>query len=127
MKSVSFKLTPEDILRYERKIAQIDLSLINKLLENIPGKVDRLLSGTTITTLQADLLKDVSRLIMVLRNVPDLGDDVKRKIVFALQYFYDPDDEIPDSVSGLGFLDDAIVVKWIVDQVLVEYPEYFQA
>ena len=48
-------------------------------------------------------------------------------ILFALQYFYNPEDDIPDNVIGLGFLDDAILVRWVIDQVLVKYPEYFQA
>ncbi len=127
MKTVSFKLTQDDILRYEQKIAAIDISIQNHLIDKVSDKIENLLNKTAMTALQAELLRDVSRLVMILKNVPDLDITSRRKIIFALQYFYDPDDEIPDSVSVLGFLDDAIVVKWIVDQVLVEYPEYFQA
>jgi len=36
---------------------------------------------------------------------------VSSKVVAALAYFAQPEDLIPDSVPGLGFLDDAIMIK----------------
>ena len=125
--SVSFKLTPADIARYERQIAEFDLSLEDELLKKIPGKVQTLLKSPDLSPIQASLVQDVFRLLLVLRNVPDLSLEVRRKILFALNYFYNPDDEIPDAVTGLGFLDDAIVVKWIVEQVFGEFPEFYRA
>ena len=35
-------------------------------------------------------------------------------VVSALAYFADPHDLIPDSIPGLGFLDDAIMVELVV-------------
>ncbi len=124
---VSFKLTTEDIARYERQITAINLSIEQNLLQKIPGKINSLLNSSELTSIQASLLQDVSKLLVVLKNVPNLELRVRKRILFALQYFYTSNDEIPDNVVGLGFLDDAIVVKWIVDEVFSEYPEYFQA
>lgn len=124
---VSFKLTAEDISRYERQITAIDVSIEQNLLQKIPGKINSLLNSSELTSIQASLLQDVSKLLVVLKNVPNLELRVRKRILFALQYFYTSNDEIPDNVVGLGFLDDAIVVKWIVDEVFSEYPEYFQA
>jgi uncharacterized membrane protein YkvA (DUF1232 family) len=53
--------------------------------------------------------------------------ELRQKILFALQYFIDPDDDIPDSIPKLGFLDDAAVVRWIVDDIIDDNIEIIQA
>ncbi len=47
------------------------------------------------------------------------------RVIAALAYFCDPDDLIPDSIPGLGFLDDAIMVELIVRELKHEI-EAFQ-
>ncbi|MFH1853618.1 MAG: DUF1232 domain-containing protein [Candidatus Neomarinimicrobiota bacterium] len=124
--SVSLKLTAEDIARYEREIEQIDLAVEHDLLARIPDKIQTLMRARELSSIQASLVQDISKLVLVLRNAPNIDIRVKKKIIFALQYFYNPYDEIPDSVANLGFLDDAIVVHWVVEQIARQFPEYFQ-
>jgi len=125
-KTVSFKLTDEDILRYEKQIAAIDLNIEDELLQKTAVKIKSIVTSGNISSIQLSLIEDVSKLVIILRKVDNLELSVKRKILFALQYFYDPEDDIPDRVTQLGFLDDAILVKWIIDPILTKYPEYFQ-
>jgi len=125
-KTVSFKLTDEDIQRYEKQIAAIDLNIEDELLQKIAVKIKSIVTSGNISSIQLSLIGDVSKLVIILRKVDNLELSVKRKILFALQYFYDPEDDIPDRVTQLGFLDDAILVKWIIDPILTKYPEYFQ-
>ncbi|NQU26914.1 MAG: DUF1232 domain-containing protein [Candidatus Marinimicrobia bacterium] len=125
-KTVSFKLTDEDIQRYEKQIAAIDLNIEDELLQKIAVKIKSIVTSGNISSIQLSLIEDVSKLVIILRKVDNLELSVKRKILFALQYFYDPEDDIPDRVTQLGFLDDAILVKWIIDPILTKYPEYFQ-
>ena len=62
--------------------------------------------------------------ISVLADLVDLIQDedyaapkrVRDAVLAALAYFSNPDDLIPDHVPGLGFLDDAIMVKFIEDE-----------
>jgi uncharacterized membrane protein YkvA (DUF1232 family) len=62
--------------------------------------------------------------IAVLADLVDLIQDddyaapqkVRTEVLAALAYFSDPEDLIPDNVPGLGFLDDAIMVKFIEDE-----------
>lgn len=44
------------------------------------------------------------------------GPDRKR-VLNALAYFADPDDLIPDRIPGLGYLDDAIMVELVVQDL----------
>ena len=62
--------------------------------------------------------------IEVLADLTDLIQDdeyaapkrVRDEVLAAIAYFSNPEDLIPDHVPGLGFLDDAIMVKFIEDE-----------
>ena len=62
--------------------------------------------------------------IEVLADLTDIIQDeayaapprVKSEVLAALAYFTNPEDLIPDHVPGLGFLDDALMVKFIEEE-----------
>jgi uncharacterized membrane protein YkvA (DUF1232 family) len=45
-----------------------------------------------------------------------LPQAVKQQAVTALAYFANPEDMIPDHIPGLGFLDDAIMIKIVEEE-----------
>jgi uncharacterized membrane protein YkvA (DUF1232 family) len=51
------------------------------------------------------------------------GDD-RGRVVKALAYFAEPEDLIPDRIPGLGFLDDAIIVELVVQDLRPELDAY---
>jgi uncharacterized membrane protein YkvA (DUF1232 family) len=53
-----------------------------------------------------------------------LTDEERKRVLGALVYFTDPEDMIPDSVPGLGFLDDAIYVELILRELKAEIESY---
>ncbi|MCL4750432.1 MAG: DUF1232 domain-containing protein [Myxococcales bacterium] len=48
----------------------------------------------------------------------------KAATVFALAYFVSPVDAIPDAVPVVGYLDDALVVAWVVHMLRGDIADY---
>jgi uncharacterized membrane protein YkvA (DUF1232 family) len=123
----SVQLTEEDKKRYQVEIDNIDLDIKDQLLNNAPEKINGLLKKPDLTEFQVSLLKDITILYTILKTLPNLDEKIQRKIMFALKYFEDTDDDIPDEVPGIGLLDDAVVVHWIVEEIKLDYSQYFSA
>lgn len=52
-----------------------------------------------------------------------VGPD-RARVLNVLAYFVDPDDLIPDRIPGLGYLDDAIMVELVVQELRHEIDAY---
>lgn len=122
-----FKLTEEDIQKMERKIAAFDLSREQAILAVIPKKLESMVKSIKLNEFTTELINDVSRLYNILSAMPSLNNDLKRRILYALDYFVVDDDEIPDEIPDLGYLDDLAVVRYIVDQIIAGDSEIIQS
>ena len=125
--SDQLELTDADKARYEQRIAKIDLNDIPQVIRDIPKKIDRLISNPDLLDYQLSLVSDISKLLNLLKDVPELNDELKRRIVFALEYFLEEQDEIPDDSPDIGLLDDYVLVRWVVDNIMADYTEVYKA
>ena len=125
--SGQLELTDADKARYEQRIAEIDLNDIPQVIRDIPKKIDRLISNPDLLDYQLSLVSDISKLLSLLKDVPELNDELKRRIVFALEYFLEEQDEIPDDSPDIGLLDDYVLVRWVVDNIMADYTEVYKA
>ena len=121
------QLTEEDKAKYERRIAEIDLKDIPMVLQKIHQKIKRLVSHPTLLDYQIILVTDISKLYGILQDLPELNEELQKRIVFALEYFLEEYDEIPDSSPKIGLLDDYVLVRWVVDNIMMDYSEVFEA
>jgi uncharacterized membrane protein YkvA (DUF1232 family) len=125
--SDQLELTDADKARYEQRISEIDLNDIPQVIRDIPKKIDRLISNPDLLDYQLALVSDISKLLNLLKDIPELNDDLKRRIVFALEYFLEEQDEIPDDSPDIGLLDDYVLVRWVVDNIMADYTEVYKA
>lgn len=116
-----FQLTEEDKEKYRNLINQIDLSSQSHIINITVPKINHLLQDN-INQIEIQLVQDLMHLIGILESFPGLTDHMKQKILFALTYFCDEQDDIPDFLPDIGYLDDALVARWIIDGIMRELP-----
>jgi len=118
-----FELTDEDKAKYQLMIDKIDLSKSSEIINTLNSKLDNLIDLKKLNSIETDLIKNVSVLLNIYQTYPDLTDSIKRRIIFAISYFCNSDDDIPDVVPQIGYLDDAVVARWVVDSIGNDLPE----
>ena len=121
------QLTEKDKARYRKEIEQVDLEIEKEVLSRVPDKLELLIGSSHLDNAQLQLVQDVAKLYQFLSTYPIQSTELRQKILFALQYFIDPDDDIPDSIPKIGFLDDAAVVRWIIDDIIDDNREIIKA
>ena len=114
IKENTVTLTQEDKLKYLDQIHKFDLSKKTELMKSVPEKLQTLLQNGTLNSIQVQLINDLVHLFKLLEDNPNMDEDIQKKILFALNYFSNVDDEIPDSIPIYGLLDDSAVINWIV-------------
>ena len=125
MKNISnlFQLTEEDKDQYKKLIDNIDLDKSDDVINMLDAKLDKLITSGRLNDIEIDLIKNVSVLVSIYQTYPDLTDSIRKRILFAISYFCDEDDDIPDIVPDIGYLDDAVVASWIIDSISKDLPE----
>lgn len=121
------QLTEQDIHKYRKIIDEIDLNHKDRVLTETFIKITKLLKNKNLNKLQLILLQKINGLYNILKNRPTLEELVQQKIIFALKYFLKGQDDIPDDIPGIGFLDDLTVVDWVIQDIKEQYSHYFQA
>lgn len=121
------QLTEQDIQKYRKKIDEIDLSDKDRVLMETFIKITKLFENKKLDKFQLVLVQEINGLYNILKSTPNLEELVQQKIIFALKYFVKGQDEIPDDIPGIGFLDDLAVVDWVIQDIKEQYSHYFQA
>ncbi len=122
-----FRLTDDDKLKYKDGIDAIDLSEKQTIMSKIPNKLNALSEKQELNIFEAEVVEGVSVLYSLLNTHPEMSEQIQKKILFALNYFAETKDEVPDSISGIGFMDDAAVILWIIEEIQFKYQQYFDA
>ena len=121
------QLTEKDKERYRNDIKVIDLSIKDKVLSESTVKLNTLMKIKTSDPYRIAVIQEIYALNNILRSTPNLETSIQQKILFALQYFAQGTDEIPDNIPGIGFLDDAAVIDWIIEDIKEQYSQYYSA
>ena len=115
-----FKISEKDKVHYKKLINKIDISDKGQLIEVLGKKIQKIINKEKMNILEADLIEKMAHLLSILEKFPDLPIDTIKKILFAMSYFIDENDDIPDFIPDLGYLDDISVVNWILEDISEE-------
>jgi uncharacterized membrane protein YkvA (DUF1232 family) len=125
---VTFELSDKD-LRYFRKVMREARDAARHLDESvIIGAASDLLEHvkkSDVPVFVRDRLLKMRPMIGMLRDEEwKLKGSDRERVLSALAYFNEPQDLIPDHVPGFGFMDDAIMVQLVVDELRPELDAY---
>ena len=112
-----FQLTEKDKAKYLELIDKIDTDHSRAVTKVIGRKISTMLDDGKLNSVEVALIDDISMLLEVLELQSELPNSVIKKILFAMTYFVDDDDEIPDVIPDYGYLDDIKVVEWVLDDI----------
>jgi uncharacterized membrane protein YkvA (DUF1232 family) len=118
---ISFALDDDDLkyfqhlIREARKYAQgRDAS---EIVAAVRGTVSKARQTPKLPGFAAEAIDTLESLIDMVEDKDwTLPKPIAERVVAALAYFAHPQDLIPDHVPGLGFLDDAIMIKIIAGE-----------
>ena len=122
-----FQLTDEDKVHYQELIKRIDPVHQNSIIKILGIKIQTMLDEGHLNSVEVELIEDVARLAEILELYPELPEIVIKKILFAMSYFIDENDEIPDVIPDYGYLDDVKVVSWVIDDIRNQIPKMTRA
>jgi len=118
-----FQITDEDKVHYHDLIEQVDIDNKDSIIKLLGLKIQDMLDGRNLNSLETKLIKDMARLSEILEEYNELSKPILKKILFAMSYFIDENDEIPDIIPDYGYLDDITIVSWIMSDIESQIPE----
>ncbi len=125
---VTFTLGDRDLAHFRRIMKKAIAAAGEQSEEDIVSGAHEMVEQARTTSPPAYVLERLERLETIVRMTQDTGwslpQAVKDKILAAVSYFTNPDDLIPDHIPGLGFLDDAIMVELVEQELRHELAGY---
>lgn len=126
---ITFTLTDDDLGRFQAIIdAAREKTGTELSREEIEQNAGKLIEEARGGELPGFIAERVEKLDVVLKMINDaewrLEDDEIKAVLSALAYFCEAEDIIPDHVPGLGFLDDAIYVEIVLEELANEIRLY---
>ncbi len=126
---VTFTLTDNDLEHFQAIIDKARESTgVTLSREEIESQAKGLIKEARSGELPEFIAERVEQLDVVLNMINDeewrLTDEEIEAVLCALAYFSEAEDLIPDSIPGLGFLDDAIYVEIVLKELANEISLY---
>lgn len=127
---ISFELSDKDLRYFRQVLKKVRKGRSADNEKIILREAEALLEEVAKTDAPEFIRHRIAQLAQLTEMLEDedwrLEGADRKRVLNALAYFADPDDLIPDRVPGLGYLDDAIMVELVVQDLKHEI-EAFEA
>ena len=125
---VSFELSSKDMRYFRERLKEARGSVSPEAEDSVLESAAELVAEAVEAEppeFVIERLRKLEQLVEMLRDDEwRLEGRDRVRILDALAYFVDPDDLIPDKIPGLGYLDDAIMVELVVQELRHEIKAY---
>jgi uncharacterized membrane protein YkvA (DUF1232 family) len=125
---VSFDLDDDDLRHFRLIMQQARSTAARVAPEDIVASAEELLGSIASQGAPAFVAERLQKLRLLIDMLSDiewrLPQGEANRVLNALAYFAEPEDLIPDSIPGLGFLDDAIMIELICRELKHEIEAY---
>lgn len=125
---VTFELSDDDLKHFRLIMREARNSAARIAPEDIVAASEDLLANIGDAGAPAFILERLEKLRLMIDMLSDLEwrlpHQEANRVLNALAYFAEPEDLIPDSIPGFGFLDDAIMIELVVRELKHEVEAY---
>jgi uncharacterized membrane protein YkvA (DUF1232 family) len=125
---ITFELSDQDLEYFRQAMREAQDKTKGRKEAEILSAARHLAHRTRSQLLPAfvsERLQSLDRLTRMLEDADWKMEGPHRlRVVQALAYFAEPGDLVPDQIPGLGFLDDAIMVQLVVQELQPEIDAY---
>lgn len=124
---VTFELSDQDLDYFRGILAEVKARSVSESSDELISRASATLAELP-TEAPEFVIERTEKLRCMIEMVNDkewrLEGEDRDRVVRALAYFADPKDLIPDAVPGIGFLDDAIMIELVVQDLVHELEAY---
>lgn len=125
---VTFELDDNDLRHFRLVMQQARSTAARTAPEDIVATAQELIKRIGPKGAPAFVVERLNKLNLLIDMLSDiewrLPQAEANRVLNALAYFAEPEDLIPDSIPGLGFIDDAIMIELICRELKHEIEAY---
>lgn len=125
---ISIELSERDLRHFRRELGNARKAVSIADDEEILSAARDMVASFKASKLPDFVKKRFCKLQKLLEMLADpdwrLGDRERGPVLAALAYLCDPEDLIPDSIPGIGLLDDAVMIELVFQELRHEIEAY---